>query len=257
MYVDYPPPRVIGAGAACCDRRRRRRARAPPARHCRARSAARRTLAGLFSLGDAVFDCRAGDFAAPASAPGVRLDTGVFTVRLARTRRPGSTSSRCVLDDDGLPAPAPTERAGRRRARLRSAEPAGSDAAAARFAVRGAPALLRYELESPRHYVRQGRLDRVASCSVASGRDTCRCCGTPFDARPGAHERTDLGHPAPARFRLPVRLDVGDRRQQARELRPRPGVPPLGVARAGAPAWRCSSRRTVVVPRSCCGARGP
>lgn len=158
MYVDYPPPRVIALARQLIDAGVDVVAGHHP--HVMQGWVREGRSLVLFSLGDTAFNCRAGDFHSSVGA-GVRLDAGVFTARLAPPAPPGLDLEPFVLDDDGLPAPAPAERAGRSRARLESLSQ-GLDAAAARFQRESAPALLRYELEALGHYVRQGRVDRIA-----------------------------------------------------------------------------------------------
>jgi hypothetical protein len=117
-----------------------------------------RTLV-LYSLGDAVFDSRSGDFEAAVAAES-RLESGVFTVR-ACERAHGLDFAPLALDREGFPA-APGEAAERAQAERFARLSSGLAEAGARFAAEGAPKLLQYELQSLGTYVRQGRWDRVA-----------------------------------------------------------------------------------------------
>jgi hypothetical protein len=117
-----------------------------------------RTLVA-YSLGDAVFDGRSGDFEAEVAAA-TRLETGVVTVH-ACDRAHGLDFTPLLLDRDGFPE-LPDELAAQAQESRFAALSGGLADAAARFAAEGAPMLLKYELQSLGTYVRQGRWDRVA-----------------------------------------------------------------------------------------------
>lgn len=156
MYVDYPPPRVLATARAIAAAG----ADLVLGHHPHVLQGAERigrTLV-LYSLGDAVFDSRSGDFEAGVAAT-IRLESGVFTARLA-TGAPGLDLAPLVLDRDGVPGEPGAEAAGAQAARF-AALSAGLADAEARFAAEGAPKLLKYELQSLGTYVRQGRWDRV------------------------------------------------------------------------------------------------
>jgi poly-gamma-glutamate synthesis protein (capsule biosynthesis protein) len=157
MYVEYPPPRVTALA--------RRIAEAGVdlvlGHHPHVIQGAERigrTLV-VYSLGDGVFNCRAGDFHAQVAAE-ARLATGVFVARLAE-RAHGLDVEPYRLDDDGFPKPPSADETDAIAARLSSLS-AGLGDAAGRFASESAPTLLRYELEGLGHYLRQGRLDKIA-----------------------------------------------------------------------------------------------
>lgn len=155
MYVDYPPPRVLELAAALAAAG----ADLVLGHHPHVLQGFRRDrrCLTLFSLGDAAFNCRAGDFEAGVAAA-TRLESGVFTVTLAEV--PGLGFEPRLLDHDGWPTVPDAARAAAQRARLEALS-AGLAEAGARFAAESAPRLLRYELESLGHYLRRGRLDRV------------------------------------------------------------------------------------------------
>jgi len=156
MYIDEPPPRVLELASVLEEggvdlvighhphvtQGWRRRGR---------------TLT-LFSLGDALLDARAGGVSANVAAE-IRRDTGVFTVTLAE--RHGLDVAPVVLDEDGVPAPAPPERAAAQCARLERLSTALA-AGATGLSQDSASRLLRYEIESLGQYLRRGRLDQVA-----------------------------------------------------------------------------------------------
>lgn len=157
MYVDYPHPR----GVALARRLASAGADVVLGHHPHVLQGAERigrTLV-IHSLGDGAFNCHAGDFHARVAAE-TRLESGVFVARVT-DGAPGLEIAPHRLDDDGFPLdPGPEEAAAiGRRVRTLSA---GLSDAAGRFAEEGAPRLLRYELEGLGHYLRQGRLDRVA-----------------------------------------------------------------------------------------------
>ena len=156
MYVDYPPPRVMEQCKAIL-------AAAPDAiighhPHVLQGAERRARTAVLYSLGDAVFNCHAGDFHAQVSAE-VRLESAVFTILLAREAH-GLDAQPLFLDEDGFPHRVDGERLAAQTARLQNLSTGLADAAA-RFAAEGAPRLLQYELQSLGTYLRQGRWDRV------------------------------------------------------------------------------------------------
>ena len=156
MYVDCPPPRVLELAETL----ERGGADVVLGHHPHVLQGWRRTgrCLTLFSLGDAVFDARAGDFEARTAAA-ARLESGVFTVRVAEA--PGLEVVPLLLDRDGWPH-APEEDRARQQVERLVGLAAGLSDARGRFAREGAPRLLGYELESLGHYVRQGRWDRVA-----------------------------------------------------------------------------------------------
>lgn len=155
MYIDYPPPRVLdlakriaGAGADLI------LGHHP---HVLQGAAYLGSTLVLYSLGDAVFNARAGDFQASVGSESRRL-SGVFQVSMAE--RPGVEYFPHRLDEDGLPQACPPEEAAALSARW-SALCAGLNEAERRFAEEGASQLLRYELDGLGHYLRQGRFDKV------------------------------------------------------------------------------------------------
>jgi hypothetical protein len=156
MYVDYPPPRVLELAEAL----RAGGADLVLGHHPHVMQGYRRSAhhLTLFSLGDACFNARAGDFEASAAAAW-RRESGVFTAELGT--EPGLRFAGLRLDDDGIPQAASEEQAAASAARLRRLS-AGLAEGAEGFRRESAPQLLRYELESARHYLRQGRLDRLA-----------------------------------------------------------------------------------------------
>lgn len=156
MYVDYPPPRVRELARVLAEGG----ADVVLGHHPHVLQGAERrgrTLV-LYSLGDAVFDSRSGDFEAEVAAA-ARLETGVFTVRVAGLAH-GLDVAPLTLDRDGL-AFAPDAAAERSQAERFARLSAGLAEAEARFAAEGAPKLLKYELQSLGTYVRQGRWGRV------------------------------------------------------------------------------------------------
>jgi poly-gamma-glutamate synthesis protein (capsule biosynthesis protein) len=155
MYVDYPPPRVLEIARAIEDEG----ADLVLGHHPHVLQGWRRrgrTLT-LFSLGDAAFNPRAGDFEARV-ASATRRESAVFTALVAEEA--GLECAPLTLDDDGLPGPAGAGAPAQIERLVRLA--AGLDEAGARFASESAPRLLRYELESLGEYLRHGRLDRAA-----------------------------------------------------------------------------------------------
>ena len=156
MYVDYPPPRVTALAQAF----ESGGADVVLGHHPHVLQGAERRGRALvlYSLGDAVFNARSGDFEAEVAAA-KRVESGVFVVRAAAEAH-GLDVAPLRLDRDGFPAaPEPAEAAAQ-GARL-AALSAGHANAAANFAASGAPTLLKYELQSLGTYVRQGRWDRV------------------------------------------------------------------------------------------------
>lgn len=155
MYVDYPPPRVIdmarqlaGAGADVV-----------LGHHPHVLQGARREGRCMvcYSLGDAVFDGRSGDYEAQVARETRRL-SAVF--RIQTGPEPSFDLVPLVLDPDGVPQPADAGAAVRIRERIERLS-AGLDKAAARFADTSAPLLLRYELQSIVALLKQGRFGRV------------------------------------------------------------------------------------------------
>lgn len=157
MYVDYPPPRVTALARAF----EAGGADVALGHHPHVLQGAERrgrTLV-LYSLGDAVFNSRSGDFEAEVAAQS-RLESGVFTIRCCATSH-GLDLAPLRLDRDGFPL-APGEEAERAQAGRFAKLSSGLADVEARFAAEGAPKLLQYELQSLGTYVRQGRWDRVA-----------------------------------------------------------------------------------------------
>lgn len=157
MYVDYPPPRVtevanaiLAAGADLVIGHHP---------HVLQGIERRDRALVLYSLGDAVFNCRAGDFHAEVAAT-KRLESGVFTVLVAADA-PGLEVVPTRLDDDGFPRLLTEAEREPALARLDALSEGLADAAA-NFAASSAPTLLQYELQSLGTYLRQGRWDRVA-----------------------------------------------------------------------------------------------
>lgn len=154
MYVDFPPPRVLETAQVFEEEG----ADLVLGHHPHVLQGWRRrgpTLT-VFSLGDAAFNPRAGDFEATVASER-RRETAVFRATIAAT--PGLECLPLTLDDDGLPGPLAGDPAPR-LARI-AALAAGLDDAAARFASDSAPTLLRYELASLGHHLRRGRLDKA------------------------------------------------------------------------------------------------
>jgi len=157
MYVDYPPPRVTEVANAICAAGADVVIGHHP--HVLQGIERRGRAIVLYSLGDAIFNCRAGDFHAEVAAQ-KRLESGVFTVLVA-AEAPGLEVVPTRLDDDGFPRLlADTEREVP-LARLDALSEGLTDAAN-NFAASSAPTLLQYELQSLGTYLRQGRWDRVA-----------------------------------------------------------------------------------------------
>jgi poly-gamma-glutamate synthesis protein (capsule biosynthesis protein) len=156
MYVDYPPPRVLDLAeklaALPLD--------AVIGHHPHVVQGVRHFggVPVLFSLGDAVFNARAGDFEATVSSAR-RRETGVFTLVVGSDARTVEYTP-LWLDDDGIPVVPDAAAADALRARIRELS-AGLEHARERFADHGAPTLLRYELQSLGSYVRQGRFDKA------------------------------------------------------------------------------------------------
>jgi poly-gamma-glutamate synthesis protein (capsule biosynthesis protein) len=156
MYVDYPPPRVSEMAAAIVAAG----ADVVLGHHPHVLQGVERrgSAAVLYSLGDAAFNCRAGDFHAEVAAR-TRLESAVFTVT-AGAAGIAVDAQPVRLDDDGFPAACAPAEGDAQLARLSALGSGLADAAAA-FAAEGAPKLLQYELQSMATYLRQGRWDRV------------------------------------------------------------------------------------------------
>ncbi len=156
MYVDYPPPRVTEVALAICAAGADIVIGHHP--HVLQGIERRDRAIVLYSLGDAVFNCRAGDFHAEVAAE-KRLESGVFTVLVA-TEAPGLEVVPTRLDDDGFPRLLADSEREAPLARLDGLSEGLADAAS-NFAASSAPTLLQYELQSLGTYLRQGRWDRV------------------------------------------------------------------------------------------------
>lgn len=156
MYIDYPPPRVIEMARLLAEAG----ADLVMGHHPHVVQGARREGRCLvcYSLGDAVFDGRSGEYEAQV-ARDVRRLSGVFVVTTGAA--PSFELVPLLLDEDGVPQAADAAAAGRVRERIERLS-AGLDDAAARFADTSAPLLLRYELQSVLALLKQGRLGRVA-----------------------------------------------------------------------------------------------
>jgi poly-gamma-glutamate synthesis protein (capsule biosynthesis protein) len=156
MYVDHPPPRVLEMARVLIEAG----ADVVLGSHPHVMQGFRRWTDGslvLYSLGDAVFNARAGDFESRTAAE-LRRESGVFEVEVADTH--GLRCEPLILDSDGVPTAPPPVRARAIRDRLDrlSRRP---EQAAALFEQESASRLLQYELESVGHYLRSGRWDRV------------------------------------------------------------------------------------------------
>ena len=157
MYVDYPPPRVRELAELLAEHGADLVLGHHP--HVLQGIEQRGRATVLYSLGDAVFNAKAGDFHAEVGAL-ARLESAVITVRFSEGA-PRVDVAPMRLDADGYPGePEPGEKAAQER-RLAGLS-AGLADAARRFALESAPSLLQYELQSLGTYVRQGRWDRVA-----------------------------------------------------------------------------------------------
>lgn len=156
MYVDFPPPRVTEAAQAILAAG----ADVVLGHHPHVLQGVERRGAGivLYSLGDAVFNCRAGDFHAQVAAE-KRLESGVFVVTIA-SEQPGLLVQPTRLDDDGFPRALTAPEREAPLARLDELSHGLADAAS-NFASSSAPTLLKYELQSLGTYLRQGRWGRV------------------------------------------------------------------------------------------------
>ncbi len=161
MYVDYPPPRVLDLARALAEAG----ADLVLGHHPHVVQGVRRLGSTLvaFSLGDGIFNCRAGDFHAKVAAA-TRLESGIFTALLADEH--GAEYEPYRLDEDGFPIEVDAGEAVKMRDRLRALS-AGLEAGAERFARESASRLLRYELESVGHYLRQGRIDKIAKLALS------------------------------------------------------------------------------------------
>jgi len=157
MYVDYPHPRVAPIARALAEGGADLVLGHHP--HVLQGAERRGRALVLYSLGDGVFNCRAGDFHAQV-ADAVRPLSGVLTARLAAGAH-GLDVAPHLLDADGFAIAPDAATAARIVERLRALS-AGLAEGDARFAAEGAPRLLRYELEGLGHYLRQGRIDRIA-----------------------------------------------------------------------------------------------
>ncbi len=156
MYVDYPPPRVLETARLLAASG----ADLVLGHHPHVLQGAERigrTLV-LYSLGDAVFNCRAGDFHAQVAAE-KRLESAVFRL-CAASEAHGVGFAPLRLDDDGVPSAPEAPALAAAAARWERLSHGLADGERA-FAREGASTLLRYEVQSLATYVRQGRWGRV------------------------------------------------------------------------------------------------
>jgi hypothetical protein len=156
MYVDYPPPRVMGWAALLAEEG----ADLVVGHHPHVLQGAGRLGRGLvlYSLGDLAFDPSVGEFYAEVGRAKRRLGA-VATVRLAR----GASGLQWMALAQGegfLPRPAGEAEARAVDARLRELS-AGLGQAAAHFAAESGPDLVRYGLQGLGHYLRHGQLHKV------------------------------------------------------------------------------------------------
>lgn len=155
MYVDYPPPRVIALAGAI----EQQGADLVLGHHPHVIQGFQRrgrTLT-LFSLGEAAFNSRSGDFHASLASE-LRRESAVFTAWLAE--EPGLEIAPLWLDVDGFPTVADAATADRIRERLLRIS-TRIEEASERYFSESAPQVVGYELEKLGHYVRQGRLDKI------------------------------------------------------------------------------------------------
>ncbi len=155
MYVDYPPPRVLELARVIEEGG----ADLVLGHHPHVLQGFRRKgrCLTLFSLGEAAFNSRSGDFHASLASE-LRRESAVFTALLAE--EPGVEIAPLWLDVDGFPGPAEPARARTIEERLRRIS-ARLDQAGERYHVESAPQLVGYELEKFSTYVRQGRFDKI------------------------------------------------------------------------------------------------
>ncbi len=155
MYVDYPPPRVLRDAEAMLAAG----ADVVLGHHPHVLQGARREGRGLvlYSLGDAVFDSRAGELHAQV-AEDTRPESGVFEVLLAQEH--GLDVHPVRLGPDGVPGEVTESVAGAQAARLATLSH-GLAEAERRFSTEGASTLMRYELQSLGTWVRQGKWQKV------------------------------------------------------------------------------------------------
>lgn len=155
MYVDYPPPRVMELARVCAEGG----VDLVLGHHPHVLQGVRQIGSTLvvFSMGDAAFDPRSGEFEARVARDTRRLGA-LFDVTLAD--RHGLSIVPFRLDEDGLPSEVDSAGAAEVAERIQRLS-AGLNDAGRHFATESAPTLLRYELQSLGEYVRKGRLDRV------------------------------------------------------------------------------------------------
>lgn len=155
MYVDYPPPRVLRDAEAMLAAG----ADVVLGHHPHVLQGARREGRGLvlYSLGDAVFDSRAGELHAQVAAD-TRPESGVFEVLLADEH--GLDVHPVRLGPDGVPGEVTEAVAAAQAARLVTLSQ-GLAEADRRFSTEGASTLMRYELQSLGTWVRQGKWQKV------------------------------------------------------------------------------------------------
>jgi poly-gamma-glutamate synthesis protein (capsule biosynthesis protein) len=156
MYVDYPPPRVLELARAMEEQG----ADLILGHHPHVLQGFRRRgrCLTLFSLGEAAFNSRSGDFHAQLASE-LRRESAVFRVTLAEEH--GLEIEPLWLDADGFPTPADPAVATRIAERLARISDRLEEAAT-RYHSESAPQLLGYELQKLGHYVRQGRFDKIA-----------------------------------------------------------------------------------------------
>jgi poly-gamma-glutamate capsule biosynthesis protein CapA/YwtB (metallophosphatase superfamily) len=153
MYVDYPPPRVVGLARMISECG----ADLVLGHHPHVLQGAERigkTLV-LYSLGDIAFNCRSGDVYSKFNQ---FRETAVF--RAALSSCPGLDVVPLGIDEDGFPIAAGAAAGGALLEKLRRISE-GLDRAAERFRAESTPKLLHYELDSLRQHLRKGRIDRA------------------------------------------------------------------------------------------------
>jgi poly-gamma-glutamate synthesis protein (capsule biosynthesis protein) len=155
MYVDYPPPRVLSLARAIEQQGADLVLGHHP--HVLQGFQRRARCLTLFSLGEAAFNSRSGDFHASLASE-LRRESAVFTALLAD--EPGLEIDPLWLDADGFPTAADAATTARIRERMERIS-TRIEEASERYFSESAPQVVGYELEKLGHYVRQGRLDKI------------------------------------------------------------------------------------------------